>query len=147
VKNFRAAGLRRNASRNFLLSLVFHSAEMNSTEEQDDLWRLLGKARPPAVSPFFSRNVLREVRQLQQERPGIAGWLQRHWRWQAPALACALAAMLAAAFLVEPKVDEDPEMIALAEDVSASPDYDVIHDLDELLAWEESSVWLDANIY
>ena len=36
-----------------------------NTEEHDDLWQLLGKARTPSVSPFFSRNVVRAAREDQ----------------------------------------------------------------------------------
>lgn len=119
---------------------------MNPTEDHDDLWRLLGNAKTPAVSPFFSRNVLREVRSLRQERPGFAGWLHRHWRWQVPALACGMAVVAGAGFLTDRGGDEESQLFAIAEDVSASPDYQVISDLDELLAWEESSVWIDATL-
>lgn len=35
---------------------------MNEDWDKDALWDLLGKARPVSVSPFFSRNVVREIR-------------------------------------------------------------------------------------
>ena len=35
---------------------------MNEDWDKDALWDLLGKAGPVSVSPFFSRNVLREIR-------------------------------------------------------------------------------------
>jgi len=35
---------------------------MSDDASHDPLWRLLGKARRPKVSPFFARNVLREIR-------------------------------------------------------------------------------------
>ncbi len=50
-------------------------------DDQDDLWKLLGQARPPRVSPFFSRNVLRAVREQQPEpRPNWLTTLRSHWR-------------------------------------------------------------------
>ena len=35
---------------------------MKEDWDNDALWNLLGKTRPVSVSPFFSRNVLREIR-------------------------------------------------------------------------------------
>jgi len=35
---------------------------MKEDWDKDALWDLLGKAGPVSVSPFFSRNVLREIR-------------------------------------------------------------------------------------
>ena len=51
-----------------------------NTEEHDDLWQLLGRAKAPAASPFFSRNVLRAIREEEQERPGFFAWLRQHWQ-------------------------------------------------------------------
>ena len=124
-----------------------------SDDEQDDLWELLGEAREPEVSPFFSRNILREVRALRQEKPGFLGWLRRHWKVPAtlvPASAAAAVALLAMS-PVQPtasvKTTPKDQLTAIAEQVSASPDYMVISNLDELLASEERSVWLDTSVY
>jgi hypothetical protein len=115
-------------------------------EENDDLWELLGKARQPAVSPFFSRNVLREVRNLPQERGfDFLGWLRQ--RWQVAALAvCVIAVALAGGAFIE-RNDEEQQIAAIAQTVTESPDYEVIAHLDELLAYEENSVWLESNVY
>jgi hypothetical protein len=56
--------------------------------ENDALWRLLGKSRPPSASPFFARNVLREIRQT---RPTLALPLHALLRWLAPAAYTLLA--------------------------------------------------------
>lgn len=122
---------------------------MNS-EEHDDLWHLLGKARQPTVSPFFSRNVIREVRNLRQEQPGFFAWLRSHW--QLTAIGTCAALMLAGTFLKSTTsersvVDDQQQLIAMAATVSESPDYHVIAHLDELLDSEESSIWLDGNTY
>jgi hypothetical protein len=47
-------------------------------EEHDDLWELLGRARPVKASPMFSRNVLRAVRQVGGRNPkrGFLEWLR-----------------------------------------------------------------------
>jgi hypothetical protein len=122
-----------------------------NNEEHDELWRLLGKAREPSVSPMFSRNVLREVRGLQQERHGILHWLRSHW--QIPAVAaCSIAVALALNSETpeyaqqQPGTDTD-RLLVMAERVSESPDYLVISHLDELMDAEQNSLWLDSNVY
>jgi hypothetical protein len=113
-------------------------------EEHDDLWELLGKARLAKHSPFFSRNVLRAVREEKPERVGFRGWFFSRWT----ALVVGCGAVVIAAFVLVPKPQQPVDPVAvLAEHVSASPDYAVISNLDELLAAEESSVWLDHSVY
>ena len=111
-----------------------------NTEEHDDLWHLLGKAKAPEVSPFFSRNVLRAIREDKQENAGFVAWLRR--RWQVAAIGT--GALLIAGFALTPPAEQaDQTTMLLAEKVSQSTDYQVISDLDELLASEESAVWLE----
>ena len=43
-------------------------------DEDPQLWDLLGQSKPPAASPFFSRNVLRTIRNASQKGSGFAGW-------------------------------------------------------------------------
>ena len=140
-----------------------------NTDEQDDLWRLLGHAKAPSVSPYFSRNVLRAIREEEQEKPRVRFWLQ--WRWLAlSATACGLLVAAGLSFhaghrpqgtqvaetesgavvapaadptLIHPQPAQADPVAVLAQQVSASPDYQVINHLDELLASEETSVWLD----
>ena len=111
-----------------------------NTEDHDDLWHLLGKARMPAESPFFSRNVLRAIRKERREKTGAFGWLRR--RWQLAAVG--ICALVIAGFVLTPRTEQpDQTTLLLAEKVSQSSDYQVISHLDELLASEESSVWLE----
>lgn len=110
-------------------------------DEQDDLWQLLGKAREPHVSPFFSRNVLRTLRKEQQEHPGVISWLRRRWRLAAVAT-CGLFLVTAGVFFKAPQNSD--QISALAQQVSLSPDYDVITHLDELIETEENAVWLES---
>jgi hypothetical protein len=132
-------------SRNFCILRGF-THQMN-TEEHDDLWHLLGRAKQPTVSPFFARNVVREVRALRQERPGFLGWLMAHWK--APVLATCAVALIAGAAVYNQRseVPEDGQLMAMAQRVYASPDYQVIGNLDELLDNEQNSVWLSADVY
>jgi hypothetical protein len=112
-------------------------------DEKDDLWQLLGRAKTPEVSPFFSRNVLREVRVERQEQPSV--WASLHQRWAMALLGTCAVATAAVGLLLH---QNQPDQLALiASKVSASPDYQVISDLDDLLASEESSTWLDSSAY
>jgi len=113
-------------------------------EEDDELWQLLGKARQPSVSPFFSRNVLRAVRNEKQERFGSFWRIFRSYR-QALVLASCVAVVSVGTFFAEHQREEH-QILTIAQTVSESPDYQVIAHLDELLDSEESSVWLDASL-
>ena len=110
-----------------------------NTEEYDDLWSLLGKAKAPVVSPFFSRNVLRALREEAPEKLGVFRWLRS--RWQLAAVSACV--VILAGFALTPGLEQpDNTTMFIAKQVSQSPDYQVIIHLDELLASEESSVWL-----
>lgn len=110
-------------------------------ERNDDqkLWDLLGSSRAPEVSPFFSRNVLRRLREesLVPPRPG---WFS--WRRILPlsALAGASAAILigyTVSFQTPPAVDND--VVAKID----AQDYEVVADLDNLLASDDNNLWDD----
>lgn len=60
--------------------------------ENDALWRALGQATPPLVSPFFARNVLRATRQSNERAVFLPAFLQR---WiGALALSCVVIGFL-----------------------------------------------------
>jgi hypothetical protein len=52
------------------------SSGMNQEEHQDRTWDLLTRAKEVAPSPFFVRNVLREVRQLGESPRGLRTWIE-----------------------------------------------------------------------
>ena len=119
---------------------------MKDSEEQDDLWQLLGRAKTPAVSPYFARNVLREIRQTPQEKAGVLSWLLG--RWRVVSLGCMAAVLVAlnAVQLIAPHpVASQSSLVAVApvQPVPTKKDYEVINHLDELVAYEEHSIWLD----
>jgi hypothetical protein len=114
-----------------------------NTEEHDELWELLGKAKETKASPLFSRNVLRAIRESQPESVTVFGWLRARW-----AVAVASMATVAVIAVVTMERAERPDpLLVLAGQVSASPDYQVINHLDELLDSEQNSVWLEASAY
>lgn len=50
---------------------------MNQEEQEDGVWDLLTHAKAVEPSPFFVRQVLREVRQLETNPSGLRAWLSR----------------------------------------------------------------------
>ena len=102
-------------------------------EDDEKLWDLLGQAAEPKISPFFARNVLRETR-----KPASWGNL-REWftvRRLVPA-ASLVVALIAVVFLwmqTSSGPQGDPELANMN-----AQDYEVMADLDDLLASEDSS--------
>jgi hypothetical protein len=126
-------------------------------DDNDKLWELLGKTRQPTVSPFFSRNVLRAVRQEEQE-PQAAGSLLsrffnstrslRRWTWQvALAGTCAVAVLINVSPTAFVRHHHSTSVQAgFDRQIVGNPDYETIKHLDELVADEESSLWLDDTV-
>lgn len=105
-------------------------------DDDQKLWDLLGQAAEPKISPFFARNVLREIR-----KPGdwatLRGWL--HLRRLIPATGVA-AALIAVAFLrmhtsVAPLEGSSPDVLANVD----IQDYEIVADLDDLLASDDNN--------
>lgn len=109
----------------------------------DPLWDLLGQARAVEVSPYFARSVLREVRLAEARRqtepsPGLAAFLFKRCRM---ALAgCAAICVVAATSTVF--LQDHKNTLVLR-----SGDVEVICNLDELLASEDSALWLKKAVY
>jgi hypothetical protein len=122
------------------IDFVQFAKEMKREDDQQ-LWDLLAQAAPRQLSPFFARNVVRRIR----ERSDRFEWLRR-WispRTLVPATGVAIAVI--ATILAVPRpagrnpADSLPDVI-----VKIDPqDYDVVADLDELLATDESNLWDD----
>ncbi len=118
---------------------------MDNMEPQDDkeLWDVLGRLPEPTVSPFFARNVLRKIRQEPTRFERARNWFSV--RKVVGASAVAAAAVFVALALVThypgPRTtsSSDSDVVAKID----PQDYDVVADLDELIAWDENSVWED----
>jgi hypothetical protein len=111
-------------------------------EDDEKLWDLLGQATTPAVSPFFARNVLRTVR----NRPV---YIRRLGEWfglsrLVPAVTVAVV-LIAAVFVARVPTGPgltttgDPDPVAKID----PQDYEVVADLDELVASDENALWDD----
>lgn len=103
---------------------------MSDNTENDELWNLLGRAKPVSVSPYFSRRVLRDIR-LKPAVPALRGILLR---W----LGAGALALLAAGFFLS--LNQDLPVSGMA---SNSPDFieafNIAAGLDTLLAVEDGS--------
>ena len=113
-----------------------------NTDEQDDLWKLLGKAKKPDVSPFFARNVLREIR---AQKPAPFRFLLTLKRLTA-ALAASALLLVGVGMVALPHLRSGPST-ASNHTALRAPDLETLNHLDELLAYEESSTWLDNSPY
>lgn len=88
--------------------------------ELEKVWELLNSAKTVEPSPFFSRNVLREVRRIEDE--GRAGWLsQVKAYFSASALRPAiLGAATCAAVALAVVLTSNPDSVGSSDPVIAS---------------------------
>jgi len=117
-------------------------------EKHDPLWDLLGKAREPKPSPFFASKVLRAIHEEKQEKNGLFAWLRRQWLIP---FSLTVTAAIALYFTIKPAQlvpTHNPveEMAVVVADNLDTQDSQVIADLDELIAYEDTtSLWLDTD--
>ncbi|HAK07609.1 MAG TPA: hypothetical protein DCO65_10165 [Spartobacteria bacterium] len=109
-------------------------------EDDEQLWDLLGRAAEPKLSPFFARNVLRQVRQEPRAFERVRSWLS--WRRLVPASGLALAVIAAIIAFHQPASpqhpsEREPDVVAKVD----PQDYEVVADLDELLASDDNNLW------
>ena len=105
-------------------------------DDDQELWDLLGRAAEPKISPYFALNVLREIRKASNWTT-FRGWLNP--RRLIPI--AGMAGVMIAVFLVRLHTTVAPLADSLS-DTRASVDaidYEVIADLDDLLASDDSN--------
>jgi hypothetical protein len=110
-------------------------------EDDQQLWDLLGHAAQAELSPFFARNVIRTIREQRNRFEWLRNWLSP--RKLVPAAGLVIAVVAAILVTHQPAarspVENAPDIIAAID----PQDYDVVADLDELLATDENSLWDD----
>jgi len=110
-------------------------------ERQDDkeLWDILGRLPEPAVSPLFARNVLRKIRQEATGFDRARNWFSLRRLVAASAVAILVVGMAIATHHPVSRTTSanDLDLVAKID----PQDYDVVADLDELIAWDENTVW------
>ena len=107
--------------------------------DDQELWDFLGRTAEPRLSPFFARNVLRKIRQGATRFERTRNWFSLRRLVAASAVVVLVIGMAIATR--HPVLQKSPES---APDVVAKidpQDYDVVADLDELIAWDENSLW------
>ncbi|MBA2431966.1 MAG: hypothetical protein H0V56_07605 [Chthoniobacterales bacterium] len=111
-------------------------------EDDQELWDLLDRQATPELSPFFARNVVRQVRTEAPARENVWHWLQRAiW---IPTTAVAVALLAAGAMLRSPQTAaESPDAVPALIAQLDPADFEVVADLDILLASEEEILWED----
>src|SRR5213080_3779367 len=110
-------------------------------EDDQELWDLLGRVAGPEVSPFFARNVLRQIHEASE-----ASRFEQVRRWISlrrliPATALAVAAIGSIIALHHPAwqrpSENEPDVVAKID----PQDFEVVADLDDLLASDEGNLW------
>jgi hypothetical protein len=110
-------------------------------EDDQELWDLLGRLPGRDVSPFFARSVLRQIR----DAPEASGFEQvRRWislRRLIPATALAVAVIVSMIAVHHPVLqrssEKEPDVMAKID----PQDFEVVADLDDLLASDEGTLW------
>jgi hypothetical protein len=110
-------------------------------ERQDDkeLWDILGHISEPTLSPFFARNVVRKIRLDASPLERARKWFSLRRLVAASAVAVIVVGMAIATHHTVPQTASPNDMDVVAK--IDPQDYDVVADLDELIAWDENSVW------
>jgi hypothetical protein len=110
-------------------------------ERQDDkeLWEILGRVPEPTLSPFFARNVLRKIRRETTPLERARNWFSLRRLVAASAVAVIVIGMAIATHHTVPQTASPNDMDVVAK--IDPQDYDVVVDLDELIAWDENSAW------
>jgi hypothetical protein len=116
---------------------------LDNMEPQDDkeLWDVLGRLPEPTLSPFFARDVLREIRQKPGYFEQLRNWFSVRKMVGASAITAVVAALALVTHYPAPRTTSSGELDVVTK---VDPqDYDVVADLDALIAWDENSVWDD----
>jgi predicted polyphosphate/ATP-dependent NAD kinase len=108
-------------------------------EDDQELWDLLGRAAEPELLPIFTRNIVRQVRQDGGRSERMRKWISLRRLIPASAVAIALmTAIIATHHPVSQKSSQsEPDVVAKID----PQDYEVVADLDELLAVDKGSLW------
>jgi hypothetical protein len=122
------------------IDFVQFAKEMKREDDQQ-LWDLLGQATQRQPSPFFARNVVRKIRERSDRFAWVRNWLSPRRLVPATGLAIVvIATILAVNQPAGRKPGDSPPDVIVKIDPQ---DYDVVADLDELLATDENSLWDD----
>jgi len=131
--------LQRPFERNFRCCKQFNSLETMEPEDDKQLWDVLGRVPEPTLSPFFARNVVRKIRQEATRLERARNWFSLRRLVAASAVAIIVVGMAIATHHPISKTASGNDLDVVAK--IDPQDYDVVADLDELVAWDENNVW------
>jgi hypothetical protein len=116
---------------------------MDNMEPHDDkeLWDVLGRLPEPTLSPFFARNVLRKIRPEPTRFERVRNWFSVRKVVGVSAVAAVFVALALVTHYPGPRTTSSSDLEVVAK--IDPQDYDVVADLDALIAWDENSVWED----
>ena len=108
-------------------------------EDDQELWDFLGRAAEPELSPFFARNIARQVRHDAGHSERIRKWISLRRLIPASAVVIAMMAAIIATYhpVSQKSSESEPDVVAKID----PQDYEVVADLDELLAVDKGSLW------
>lgn len=110
-------------------------------DDDPKLWDLLGRAAEPKISPFFARNILREIRKADDWKT-LRGWLGP--RRLIPVTGIALV-LIAFSFLrLQAPVAVAPFANPTFEKTFEAMEYEVVADLEELFSSDEGNLLEEA---
>ena len=96
-------------------------------EDDQELWDLLGRAAEPELSPFFARNIARQVRQDGGHFERMRKWIGLRGLIPASAVAIALLVVTIATHhpVSQKSSESEPDVVAKID----PQDYEVVADL------------------
>ena len=109
-------------------------------EDDQQLWDLLGRSAEPKLSPFFARNVVREIRPEASPIGRAQTWFSLRRLVAASGVAAVVLGMAIATHAPswsQKTPEREPDVVAKID----PQDFDVVADLDELLASDEDTLW------
>src|SRR6476660_7711389 len=114
---------------------------MDNMEPPDDkeLWDVRGRRPESTVSRRFDGNVVRKIRQEPRRFERVRNWFSVRKVVGASAVAAVFVAVALVTHYPGPRTtsSSDPDVVAKID----PQDYDVVADLDALIAWDENTVW------
>jgi hypothetical protein len=112
-------------------------------DDDEQLWDLLGKTAEPQVSPFFTRNVLRELRAEKGSRVPWFNWLSlRKLGTVAAGITAVLLAAVAVHGPIKSKRDSKSPVVANVD----LDDSDIAADVDDLVGGDDDNITDDSAI-
>src|SRR6266566_7419998 len=108
-------------------------------EDDKQFWDILGGVPGPTLSPFFARNVVRKIRQEATRFGRARNWFSLRRLVAASAVAIVVVGMAIATHHPVSRTTSANDLDVVAK--IDPQDYDVVADLDELIAWDENTVW------